>query len=114
MTHTDDRISVDGKSFHVFETKDPAQIDWSSVGAQIVVESTGLFTQGPDARKHIRGTVKKVIISAPATDRGPTRGAGREREDLRSGEAPRHFERFVHDELPGAGGEGAAGQLRNS
>jgi len=68
VTHTDDSISVDGKSFRVFKVKDPAQIDWASVGAQIVVESTGLFTSGPEARKHIHGSVKKVIISAPATD----------------------------------------------
>jgi len=65
---TDDSIAVDGKSFKVFRVKDPAELDWSSVGATIVVESTGLFTDGPSARKHIRGTVKKVIISAPATD----------------------------------------------
>ncbi len=68
ITHTDDSISVDGKSFKVFKVKDPAELDWASVGAQIVVESTGLFTKGADARKHIRGPVKKVIISAPATD----------------------------------------------
>jgi glyceraldehyde 3-phosphate dehydrogenase len=52
----------------VFRTKDPAAIDWPPVGASIVIESTGLFTAGADARKHIRGPVKKVIISAPATD----------------------------------------------
>ena len=68
ITYTDNTISVDGKSFKVFKTKDPAEIDWSSVGADLVVESTGLFTKGPEARKHIRGPVKKVIISAPATD----------------------------------------------
>jgi glyceraldehyde 3-phosphate dehydrogenase len=68
VTHTEDSIAVDGKSFKVFRVKDPAELDWSSVGATIVVESTGLFTKGADARKHIRGTVKKVIISAPATD----------------------------------------------
>ena len=68
ITHTDDTISVDGKRFKVFKTKDPSELDWASVGADIVVESTGLFTKGPDARKHIRGPVKKVIISAPATD----------------------------------------------
>jgi len=68
VTHTDDSISVDGKSFKVFKVKDPGEIDWASVGAQIVVESTGLFTKAPDARKHIRVPVKKVIISAPATD----------------------------------------------
>jgi glyceraldehyde 3-phosphate dehydrogenase len=68
VTHTDDTISVDGKSFKVFKVKDPAALDWASVGAQVVVESTGLFTAGPEARKHIRGPVKKVLISAPATD----------------------------------------------
>jgi glyceraldehyde 3-phosphate dehydrogenase len=68
VTHTEDTITVDGKSFKVFKTKDPAEIDWASVGAEIVVESTGLFTKGSEARKHLRGPVKKVIISAPATD----------------------------------------------
>jgi glyceraldehyde 3-phosphate dehydrogenase len=68
ITHTDDAISVDGKSFKVFKVKDPAELDWASVGASIVVESTGLFTKGSEARKHLRGPVKKVLISAPATD----------------------------------------------
>jgi glyceraldehyde 3-phosphate dehydrogenase len=68
VIHTADTISVDGKAFKVFRTKDPAELDWASVGATIVVESTGLFTTGAEARKHIRGPVKKVIISAPATD----------------------------------------------
>jgi glyceraldehyde 3-phosphate dehydrogenase len=68
VTHTDNSISVDGKAIKVFRTKDASEIDWASVGATIVVESTGLFTTGADARKHIRGPVKKVIISAPATD----------------------------------------------
>src|ERR1700728_291130 len=68
VTSTDDTISVDGKSFKVFKTKDPAEIDWASVGADIVVESTGLFTKGLEAKKHLRAPVKKVIISAPADD----------------------------------------------
>jgi glyceraldehyde 3-phosphate dehydrogenase len=68
ITYTDDSLTVDGKSVKVFRTKDPAEIDWPSVGASVVVESTGIFTKGEDARKHIRGPVKKVIISAPATD----------------------------------------------
>jgi glyceraldehyde 3-phosphate dehydrogenase len=68
VTSTADSITVDGKGFKVFRTKDPAELDWASVGASIVIESTGLFTTGADARKHIRGPVKKVIISAPATD----------------------------------------------
>jgi glyceraldehyde 3-phosphate dehydrogenase len=68
VTHTDDSIAVDGKGFRVFKVKDPGELDWASVGAEIVIESTGLFTKGADARRHIRGPVKKVIISAPATD----------------------------------------------
>jgi glyceraldehyde 3-phosphate dehydrogenase len=61
-----DSIRVDNRKFRVFTEKDPAKIDWESVGAQVVVESTGRFTNAEDARKHLRGPVKKVIISAPA------------------------------------------------
>ncbi len=67
MTHTADSIAVDGKSFKVFKVKDPGELNWASVGAEIVVESTGLFTKGADAKPPLRGSVKKVIISAPAT-----------------------------------------------
>src|SRR5215472_7082102 len=62
----DNTISVGGTKLKVFASKDPAELDWSSVGAQIVVESTGRFTDAKDACKHLRGPVKKVIISAPA------------------------------------------------
>src|SRR5712692_9466669 len=61
-----DSIVLNGKRIRIFAIKDPAEIDWSGVGAQIVVESTGRFTDAKDAAKHLRGTVKKVIISAPA------------------------------------------------
>ena len=61
-----DAIVVNGKRIKIFATKDPGEIDWSSVGAQVVVESTGRFTDAKDAAKHLRGSVKKVIISAPA------------------------------------------------
>jgi len=60
------QINVDGDSFRVFSEKDPSAIDWASVGAEIIIESTGRFTNAEDARKHLRGDVKKVIISAPA------------------------------------------------
>src|ERR1039458_2854846 len=61
-----DSITVGGKKIKVFACKDPALLDWTSVGAEIVIESTGRFTDAKEASKHIRGTVKKVIISAPA------------------------------------------------
>ena len=63
-----DAIVVRGKRIRVFAIKDPAEIDWNSVGAQIVIESTGKFTDAKDAAKHLRGSVKKVIISAPAKE----------------------------------------------
>jgi glyceraldehyde 3-phosphate dehydrogenase len=67
--HVDgDSILVGDKKIKVFASKDPAQLDWTSVGAEVVVESTGRFTEAKDAGKHLQGTVKKVIISAPAKD----------------------------------------------
>jgi glyceraldehyde 3-phosphate dehydrogenase len=61
-----DSITVDGKVIKVFKEKDPAALPWESVGAQVVIESTGRFTDADEAKKHLRGSVKKVIISAPA------------------------------------------------
>ncbi|MGH9452004.1 MAG: type I glyceraldehyde-3-phosphate dehydrogenase [Terriglobia bacterium] len=66
VSYGEDSISVNGKNIKVFKEKDPAKIDWPSLGAQIVLESTGMFTKAEDAGKHLRGTVKKVIITAPA------------------------------------------------
>src|SRR6267142_1960211 len=66
VTAGTDSISVDGKTIKVFAEKDPAKLPWESVGAQVVIESTGRFTDANDAKKHVRGPVKKVIISAPA------------------------------------------------
>jgi len=71
--HADaDSITIGDKKIKVFATKDPAQIDWSSLGAEVVVESTGFFTDAKDAAKHLHGSVKKVIISAPAKNEDVT------------------------------------------
>src|ERR1700722_16084180 len=61
-----DSVYVDDKRIRVLAIKDPAEIDWTGLGAEVVVESTGRFTDAVDAKKHLRGSVKKVIISAPA------------------------------------------------
>jgi glyceraldehyde 3-phosphate dehydrogenase len=66
ISATENGIRVESDEFRVFSEKDPAAIPWEEVGAEIVIESTGHFTKAEDARKHLRGTVKKVIISAPA------------------------------------------------
>jgi len=67
-----DSIQVDGKTIKVFKEKDPGALPWDSVGAQVVIESTGRFTNAEDAKKHLRGPVKKVIISAPAKNEDVT------------------------------------------
>ena len=72
ISHTENSIIVDGDEFRVFSEKDPEAIDWNSVGAEIVIESTGRFTKAEDAKKHLRGSVKKVIISAPAKNEDVT------------------------------------------
>jgi glyceraldehyde 3-phosphate dehydrogenase len=63
---TGDAITINGKAVKVFSEKDPAAIKWESVGAQVVIESTGKFTDAEKAKAHLHGPVKKVVISAPA------------------------------------------------
>jgi glyceraldehyde 3-phosphate dehydrogenase len=68
VSYTDDSITVNGKTIKVFAERDPANLPWGELKADIVIESTGFFTKGADAKKHITAGAKKVIISAPATD----------------------------------------------
>jgi glyceraldehyde 3-phosphate dehydrogenase len=68
VSHGENSLTVDGKNLKVFAERDPAKLDWASVGAEIVIESTGFFTDAEKAKAHLGSTVKKVIISAPATN----------------------------------------------
>jgi len=72
VTADADSITFGNHKVKVFAVKDPAQLDWESVGAEVVVESTGRFTDAKEASKHLRGPVKKVIISAPAKNEDVT------------------------------------------
>lgn len=66
VTHSENTINVDGEEFRVFAERDPAKIPWEEVGAEVVIESTGRFTDKEKAVAHLHGPVRKVIISAPA------------------------------------------------
>jgi len=72
ITYTTDSITVMGKTMKVFSEKDPTLLPWGSIGADIVIESTGRFTDGNDARKHLKAGAQRVIISAPATNEDRT------------------------------------------
>ncbi|MBA4247482.1 MAG: type I glyceraldehyde-3-phosphate dehydrogenase [Microbacterium sp.] len=67
VSHDGDSITVGGHRIRVFEERDPANLPWGELGVDIVIESTGRFTKAEDAKKHIAGGAKKVLISAPAT-----------------------------------------------
>ena len=68
ITYGDDFIAIDGKKIQISKERDPGNLPWKDLGAEVVIESTGLFTKRPDAEKHLAAGAKKVIISAPATD----------------------------------------------
>lgn len=68
VTHTEDSITVDGRTIKVLSERNPADIPWGELGVDIVIESTGIFTKKEDAAKHLAGGAKKVLISAPAKD----------------------------------------------
>ncbi|WP_375482741.1 type I glyceraldehyde-3-phosphate dehydrogenase [uncultured Jatrophihabitans sp.] len=72
VSSTEDEISVDGKAFKAFALRDPKELPWGDIGADVVIESTGIFTDATKAKVHVEGGAKKVIISAPASNEDVT------------------------------------------
>ena len=72
VTSDEDSISVDGKAFKAFAERDPSALKWGDLGADVVIESTGLFTDATKAKAHVDNGAKKVIISAPAKNEDVT------------------------------------------
>ena len=85
VSASENGLSVNGDFFRIFSERDPAQIPWDAAGAQIVIESTGLFTKRADAAKHLGGSVKRVVISAPAKGEDITVVLGVNDDRLNSG-----------------------------
>jgi glyceraldehyde 3-phosphate dehydrogenase len=81
VQYTEDEISVGGKSFKAMEVKDPATLPWGELGADVVLESTGIFTDATKARAHLDAGAKKVIISAPAKNEDVTVVMGVNQDD---------------------------------
>ena len=67
VEHSGDSLIINGKSIKIYAVKDPATLPWGELGVDVVIESTGIFTDKEGAAKHIEAGAKKVIISAPAT-----------------------------------------------
>src|SRR5919106_5055795 len=82
VDYTDDSLIVDGDELKVFAERDPANLPWGDVGADVVIESTGFFTKRDDAAKHLGAGARKVIISAPATEPDVTVALGVNFDDV--------------------------------
>jgi glyceraldehyde 3-phosphate dehydrogenase len=107
-----DRLDVDGHRVKVFAERDPGNLPWKDLGIDIVIESTGLFTDATKAKIHMeRGGARKVIISAPAKNEDITL-ARRQWRQVRSAKSSRRQQRLLHNELFGTGCESSARELR--
>ena len=110
----DDVLVVNGHDIKVVSARTPDGLPWKELGVEIVIESTGLFTDAEKAKGHITAGAKKVIISAPAKGEDITIVHGRQRRQVRSREAPHHLQRELHHQLPRpARARAAQGRLRH-
>jgi hypothetical protein len=105
----DGNLVVNGKTIRLTQERDPANLKWGEVGADVVIEATGLFLDDASARKHIAAGAKKVLMSAPSKDSTPMFVFGVNHADLRR---PGHrLQRQLHHQLPGPRGQGAERQV---
>jgi len=102
-------LSVNGKKIRLTQERDPANLKWADVGAQVVIESTGLFLDKATAEKHLTAGAKKVIMSAPSKDDYPDVCLWRQRQKLCR--ASHHQQCQLHHQLPGPSGQGAQRQM---
>ena len=113
IDYTDDSLIVDGNELKVFAERDPADLPWGDVGAEVVIESTGFFTKRDDAAKHLVGGREEGHHHRAGDRAGRDARARRQRRRLRPGQPPRHLERVLHDQLPRAGRERAPRRRRD-
>ena len=109
----DSAIVVDGREIRSFSERDPAALPWGDLGVDIVVESTGIFTDATKASAHRDAGARKVIISAPGEERGRHDRPRRQRGPIRPGAAPHRQQRQLHDERARSAGQGHLRHVRD-
>ena len=107
VSSDDTSIKVGDQTIAAFAERDPSALKWGDLGVDVVVESTGFFTDATKAKAHVDAGAKKVIISAPASNEDITIVMGVNHELYDPSAAHRHLQRVVHDQLPRADGQGA-------
>ena len=113
VSFDDDTITVGETTIKAFAERDPKNIPWGEIGADVVIESTGIFTDAEKAKAHLEAGAKKVIISAPAKNEDATFVIGVNDGRLRPGEAPHRLQRVLHHQQPRSRGQGAERRVRD-